>query len=123
VIVVEQDREDAHAFLRRLALFIVHRPNRRERARERDVIATEIAGALDRHPRAVIPQLEIVRREIGNRLAALVGDDRVDLDQVRPRSKRGRLLNGERAAERKTQRAHTKLRAGIPMLPSERSAL
>jgi hypothetical protein len=91
VIVVEDDGVDAHVVTRRFALLVLVRADRRKGRVCGILGGAKKAHAVDRHRLAVVKKLEVRGGEIGDRKAVVVGDDRVDLHEVRAAAKRRRL--------------------------------
>ncbi|MBW8862424.1 MAG: hypothetical protein JF601_08660 [Acidobacteria bacterium] len=92
MVVVEEDRIDAYVVARRFALFVFVGADRRERRIALVGGAAEEADALDPHLATVVGDVEVGRREIGDRFTAPVGDDRVHLHERRPAAKDRRRL-------------------------------
>ena len=101
VIVVEEEREDPHVVARGLELFVVAIANllRRRTARLRVAVDLDQLELLDRLRLAVLEDLEVGLRQVGDRLVLPVGDDDVDADEVDAAAER-RLLR-RRPAERR----------------------
>ena len=99
VVVVEEDREQPHVVARRFDSPRRSRCGSAAAARWRDIgppSSLMSLNGLDLLRLAVLGDLEVVRLQIGDRVAVLVGDDHVDADEVDAGAEDRRLAAGRR---------------------------
>ena len=136
VIVVQEDREDAHVGPCRFALFVLSGPHLRELSAQRgsrliDLDELNVSTCLTL---VVLEDLEVFRCQVDHGIALLVGDDDVDADEVdaapddltrgfrvRP-DRRRRLLRRRLRGRRRGLRRRRRLRSRAETIPAATSA-